>query len=94
LLRELCEAELALKPETTNRNRRILQIKDESDGVIEKLKNRSANLFRLLEKYAVGEAHSYGLKLKTLRFGTVRVLDGECNIDLNLFIAFNAKGKL
>lgn len=93
VLREICEVELALKAAVVNRNRRILKIKNDSDIAVNVFKKQRQGLFAAIERFALGEQQFVGMKLKVLRFGTIRAWDGECDIELSLAQVIKSRGK-
>ena len=81
IIQQIGETENQITAERMERNRRILQAKDESDRTIRSLNRRQVKLFGMLEKFARVKYIGGALLVKELRHGRVRIAGGEVEIE-------------
>jgi len=93
ILREIGEVEGAIRAETADRNRRILEAKARGDRQIEPLRAREVELFGMLDTFARQQYYQRTLVVKGLRFGQVRIEAGEITVEPKIELAVSMRGK-
>jgi len=80
IVRQIGEIENQISAERTERNRRILRAKDESDQAIRSLNKQQLKLYEMLEEFARKRYGGTTLVVKKVEFGLVRIVGDEVEV--------------
>jgi len=81
ILYEIGRLELSLRGERAARNKKIIQIKEQSDYLIQKMMKQQAGLFDSLDKYVQDRFIESELFVKEYPYGRLRVVSGTAVIE-------------
>lgn len=87
VIREIGQIEEQIRREKNRRNSRILRIKDESDRVIDLFEKKQRLLYDMIGGFAQEQYSQAFVPVKKLRFGAVRIVKGELEVQVDFDLA-------